>query len=286
MHGTRPNSARVTSLVTEANALHARLEHGWRRQLEDARRLGDVLLKLKEAVGRGNWLAFAKQHLRFSDRKARDYMGFYTACRDPAYWRRVANMNSFSEALNALPGRTGARSSVEYYTPAEIIEAARRVLGSIDLDPASNATANRTVRATKFYTKQQNGLLLPWRGRVWLNPPYCGQAGKFVGKLLDEYRAGNISSAIALVNWRSVDSKWFRPLFDQTLCFCYERVQFHGEKEAYVIPFLAYLGTGKQLFVDEFARFGAVLVRWKAHGTSVRPRERHRLPPLSEEAPM
>jgi hypothetical protein len=48
MHGSLPNSARLTSLVTEANALHAQLEHGWRRQLEDARRLGKVLLDLKD----------------------------------------------------------------------------------------------------------------------------------------------------------------------------------------------------------------------------------------------
>jgi len=32
---------------------------------------------------------------------------------------------------------------VEYYTPVEIIEAARRVLGEIDLDPASSIAAKK-----------------------------------------------------------------------------------------------------------------------------------------------
>ena len=42
---------------------------------------------------------------------------------------------------------------VEYYTPSWIVEAARLVMGSIDLDPASNAKANETVKAKIFIPK-------------------------------------------------------------------------------------------------------------------------------------
>ncbi len=59
----------------------------------------------------------------------------------------------------------------EYYTPAEFAEAARYVLGGIDLDPASNARANKTVRAETYYTKRHNGLIKPWHGRVYCNAP-------------------------------------------------------------------------------------------------------------------
>jgi hypothetical protein len=48
-------------------------------------------------------------------------------------------------------------------------------MGGIDLDPASCATANETVRARTFYSRKDDGLKRPWFGRVWLNPPY----GKF-----------------------------------------------------------------------------------------------------------
>lgn len=61
--------------------------------------------------------------------------------------------------------------AVEHYSNREIIEAARSVLGGIDLDPASCAEANREVRASCYYTKEVDGLALPWFGRVWLNPP-------------------------------------------------------------------------------------------------------------------
>ena len=44
-------------------------------------------------------------------------------------------------------------------------------MGEIDLDPASCAfPAQQVVRATTFYTKEQNGLTLPWRGRVRAEP--------------------------------------------------------------------------------------------------------------------
>lgn len=55
----------------------------------------------------------------------------------------------------------------EWLTPPNII----RALGAFDLDPCS--PVNRPWDTAKqHYTIADNGLLLPWHGRVWLNPPY------------------------------------------------------------------------------------------------------------------
>lgn len=120
-----------------------------------------------------------------------------------AYASRYAQLNSKGD---------------EWYTPVDIIEKARCVMGDIDLDPSSSIHANRTVKAASFYTRAMNGLSpnLPWRGRVWLNPPYGRgpeSAGSFIARLVNEYVAGHVTEAITCLNLNSMSSMWFRPLF-------------------------------------------------------------------------
>lgn len=72
-------------------------------------------------------------------------------------------------ASNALHTIT----SVEYFTPAPLVEAARLTLGDIRLDPASCNLANQVIRAKYYYSLEygDNGLCLPWFGPLLVNPP-------------------------------------------------------------------------------------------------------------------
>lgn len=58
------------------------------------------------------------------------------------------------------------------YTPPEWIERVGATMVGIDLAPASNAQANKVVKATTFFDAESNGLAQKWFGRVFLNPPY------------------------------------------------------------------------------------------------------------------
>jgi hypothetical protein len=111
-------------------------------------------------------------------------------------------------------------ASVEWYTPADIIERARRVLGSIDLDPASCAEANETVKARHYYNQADDGLSLSWNlpittswdcpdgdgggpANVWLNPP----GGKYDEKTLRRIDKGPGLSSSA-VWWAKLWYEW------------------------------------------------------------------------------
>lgn len=64
-----------------------------------------------------------------------------------------------------------------WLTPIKIIKS----LGEFDLDPCS--PINRPWDTAKnHFTVEDDGLLLPWEGRVWLNPPYS-QLKSWLNKL-------------------------------------------------------------------------------------------------------
>jgi DNA N-6-adenine-methyltransferase (Dam) len=109
-----------------------------------------------------------------------------------------------------LPGRQqlGGSGDCEYFTPSKYVEVARDVLGEIDLDPMSCPQANRIVRATRIFTKAEDGLRQEWHGRVWLNAPF-NRMRPSVQKLLHEYKAGRTTEAIML-SISSTSTRWFQ----------------------------------------------------------------------------
>ena len=170
--------------------------------------------------------------------------------------------NTPAKIINAVskPFVVNNSGNNEWYTPADYIELAREVLGTIDLDPASCDYANETVQATKYYTKADNGLEQDWYGNVWMNPPYSSDLiGKFADKLIDSL--SNISSAIVLVN-NATDTSWFMTMANEAsaICFTRGRVKFVSPDKKTAAPLqgqaLLYFGDNPKKFVDVFSSKG------------------------------
>ena len=85
----------------------------------------------------------------------------------------------------------------EVFTPGPIMDAVRVALDGIELDVASCAAANETVKADRYYTVDDDALAQDWTARtVWCNPPFrLGGLRKFSRRLLAELNAGNIDRA-------------------------------------------------------------------------------------------
>ena len=96
----------------------------------------------------------------------------------------------------------------EWYTPAGVVGAARAVMGRIDLDPASTSEANETVKAKTIYTVEDDGLTKPWRGRVFLNPPFSAQLKRaFCDRLRESVASGDVKQAV-LVTPIDISPQW------------------------------------------------------------------------------
>ncbi len=106
----------------------------------------------------------------------------------------------------------------EWLTPPELIKA----LGKFDLDPCS--PINRPwATAANHYTIDDNGLLMPWSGRVWCNPPYGNEAASWLRK------CSLHGNAIALTFARTETKMFFETVWNSAdaLLFIKGRLSFY-----------------------------------------------------------
>lgn len=181
---------------------------------------------------------------------------------------------------------------VEFGTDPRIINAARTVMGGIELDPASSEYWNSTVKANRFFTKADNGLELPWyqtdktQTRVWMNHPFhggwracdenckrksCVKRGHhiyenipsnadWVNKLINEYDLGRVSQACC-ITFASTSEAWFQPLAHFPQCYLSPRTNYYkadgtlleGVTKGSVVT---YLGRNIYRFASTFKVFG------------------------------
>lgn len=159
-----------------------------------------------------------------------------------------------------------SRKTVRWGTPADIVERARRTMGGIDLDPCSESKFQETVKAATYYSlleRGQNGLELPWTGRVLVNPP---------GGLIREFWRKLIDSPIDMGVWIGFSMEQLGLLADMpahpsdfSICFLRRRISFVRFDDRPDRPsrpshanFVVGLNVPHTAFLQEFGSLGKV----------------------------
>lgn len=258
--------------------------------LRAERRMGELLIEMPKATGaagKGRPKKGGTDQAPPKSSKAQPptLAELHIERKEAARWQKLAEIpeERFAAHVNSVRARSerittsgviAAASHVEgydsdeFYTPSQHIEAARAVLGDIDLDPASNVIAQAIVLARRYFTRDDDGLAQVWSGRVWMNPPYSQPlANLFIEKLIAAYLSGQVPAAICLMN-ASTDTGWFHELASHGLvCLTRGRISFLGPdgrpvEGNRVGQAFFYLGEDRGRFAEVFGQFGIVTQRF------------------------
>lgn len=106
----------------------------------------------------------------------------------------------------------------EWLTPPEIVSA----LGHFDLDPCAPITRPWPT-ADQHFTREDNGLLKAWGGRVWLNPPFGREAVKWLRRMVEH------GDGVALVPARTETAMFYECVWPKAdaILFMKGRPHFH-----------------------------------------------------------
>ena len=231
---------------------------------------GAFLNRVKTTLGHGEFLPYLES-IGLVQRTAYDWMQLDDAGMKVA---TVATLGGIRAALESLRDSRSRHleqgtGNNERYTPAYILEAVRRVTGGIiDLDPASSAEANDTVKAERFFTLEDDGLAQEWEAdSLWLNPPYGrGEIEAFVDKLAAEL--DSIGLAFTITH-NATETRWCQTLLARSaaICLLNSRVDFStpgegangGTLRGQVVFLLGKHGNQAiQVFAESFKQLGVV----------------------------
>jgi hypothetical protein len=158
-----------------------------------------------------------------------------------------------------------SKESVRWGTPSFLVEKARTVMGSIDLDPCTELKFEPIIKAKKSYSlldRGEDGLELPWEGNVFLNPP---------GGVVKEFweKACKHSGAVFWVGF-SVEQLCtltdyayggYHPL-DFSTCLLRKRINFKRPDDYEGAPshanYVTCINVDRISFVKEFRGFGYI----------------------------
>lgn len=150
----------------------------------------------------------------------------------------------------------------DYFTPPEIVDAARQAMGGIDLDAASHPLANRMHKIGDYFHTGRSAFDNDWYGRVWLNPPYGNNAPWFerIQRFID---SGEVEQLCMLSPMWAFQTRIARPVMERAsgLTLLSPTPKFWGNKDPDKVGAnhphgVIYVGPDSHGFHRAFAPFG------------------------------
>lgn len=161
----------------------------------------------------------------------------------------------------------------QWGTPAYIIDLTHTLMGGVDLDPCSSEQWNKRVKATLYFDEVTNGLLQPWHGRVFCNPPggKIGRSSKplmFWNKLVEELEEGRVAEAIFVgfsIEILATSQRNAHSVMDGPFCVPHKRLRFvdqdgAGGGQPTHSNVIAYRGPQAIRFKRIFSEIGKVMI--------------------------
>jgi phage N-6-adenine-methyltransferase len=141
--------------------------------------------------------------------------------------------------MNKSTMKTMFSSASENWATPRALAAALVKRYGIEIDVC--ATAENAV-VPKFFSKEDDALNLPWRGRCWMNPPYGRTIGQWVMRAAEMNRIYD-SKIVCLLPSRT-DTKWWHAWIEPvrlgkrpgTVTFIQGRLHFNEAKAGAPFP--------------------------------------------------
>ena len=110
------------------------------------------------------------------------------------------------------------------------------------LDACANS---ENKKCDVYFTKEKDGLLMPWEGVVWCNPPYGHSVGRWVQKASESAKG---DATVVMLLFARTDTKWFHEyIYNKPgveVRFIKGRLRFKGAKHNAFFPSMIVIFRG------------------------------------------
>lgn len=147
-----------------------------------------------------------------------------------------------------------SKATPRWGTPEDLVERAHHVMGGIDLDPCSEAKFQEVVQAATYYSldeRGEDGLVLPWKGRVFCNPP-GGSVRQFWRRAMEQPIEQMIWVGFSVEQLCVLAGEEKHPA-DFSICFLRRRIDFERHDGYHGSPSHSNYIVGVNVYRDAFA---------------------------------